>query len=147
MTPPEQQPVRALALAGLAASWVAMSVGYWLPGLGLPRMDVAMWNGNLLVPDTTSVGLAWTVGAIQGLGFGALLGIVYGRVARPRLPGPAALRGIIWGSALAVVFGMVLMPLLYGAGIFGVRWSSAMPVTVAVWHLAYGATLGVCERL
>ena len=48
MVEPSPRPIRALALAGLAATWVALSVGYWLPGIGLPRMDVALWNGNLL---------------------------------------------------------------------------------------------------
>jgi hypothetical protein len=143
----DSQPVRALALAGLAATWVALTVGYWLPGLGLPRIDMALWNGNLLAPDITAVGLAWVVGALQTLGLGTLLGIVYGRLMRDRLPGPAPLRGAIWGAVLGIATGMVIMPLLYGAGLFGVRWDPLMPVSLAIWHLSWGITVGVTERL
>jgi len=141
------RPIRALALAGLAATWVALSVGYWLPGIGLPRMDVALWNGNLLVPEATTIGLAWAVGAVQTLGLGTLLGIAYGRLMRDRLPGPPALRGAIWGCVIGIPAGMVIMPLLYGAGIFGARWDPAMPVAVAIWYLAWGVTVGITERL
>ena len=141
------RPISALALAGLASTWVALSVGYWLPGIGLPRMDVALWNGNLLVPDITSVGLAWVVGAIQTLGLGTLFGIAYGRLMRDRLPGPPALRGAIWGCVIGILAGMVIMPLLYGAGIFGSRWDPAMPLAVAIWYLVWGISVGITERL
>jgi hypothetical protein len=141
------RPVRTLALAGLVATWVALTVGYWLPAIGLPRMDIALLNGNLLVPESSSVGLAWTVGAIQTLGLGVLLGIAYGRVMRHRLPGPPAMRGAIWGCVIGIGVGMVLMPLLYGAGIFGVRWAPTMPLAIALWHLAWGTAVGITERL
>jgi hypothetical protein len=141
------RPIRALALAGLAATWVALTVGYWLPGVGLPRIDVALWNGNLLAPDTTDVGFAWILGALQTLGLGTLLGIVYGRVMRHRLPGGAAIRGAIWGSVVGIAAGMVIMPLLYGAGLFGVYWDPLMPFSLVVWHLTWGVTVGITERL
>ena len=141
------RPISALALAGLASTWVALSVGYWLPGIGLPRMDVALWNGNLLVPDITSVGLAWVVGAVQTLGLGTLFGIAYGRLMRDRLPGPPALRGAIWGCVIGILAGMVIMPLLYGAGMFGSRWDPTMPLAVAIWYLVWGISLGITERL
>ncbi len=147
MVEPSPRPISALALAGLASTWVALSVGYWLPGIGLPQMDVALWNGQLLVPDITSVGLAWVVGALQTLGLGTLFGIAYGRLMRDRLPGPPALRGAIWGAVIAIPAGMVIMPLLYGAGIFGSRWDPAMPLAVAIWYLVWGVSVGITERL
>ncbi|NKB89944.1 MAG: hypothetical protein GKS06_17155 [Acidobacteria bacterium] len=143
----EARPVRALALAGLSATWIALTLGYWMPAIGLPRMDLALWNGNLLVPATSTVGFAWTIGALQTLGLGTLLGIAYGRVMRDQLPGASALRGAIWGVVIGVVVGMVLMPLLYGAGLFGVRWDPLMPISIGIWHLTWGTAVGVIERL
>ena len=40
-----------------------------------------------------------------------------------------------------------VMPLLYGAGVFGVRWDTLMPLSIVLWHLVWGVAVGVIERL
>lgn len=132
-------------LPGTVATFVALTIGYWLPGIGLPRLDFPLLNGNLLVPDTTAVSFAWTVGLAQTLGIGVLLGLMYGEWARERLPGGPATKGAIWGLVVGCVAGFTVFPLLYGGGLFGSRWDTGTPMALVAWFLAWGATLGLAD--
>jgi len=139
--------LRRAGFAGLVATFVATTLGYWLPGLGLLRLDFPILNGNLIVPDTTAVSFAWLVGAAQTAGLGALLAGIYAGWLRDRLPGRPWLRGTIWGALLGVVSGLTVFPLLYGAGVFGLAWDPVAPVSLAVWYGSWGAALGAQEHL
>lgn len=139
--------VRSAATAGVIATFVSLTAGYWIPAVGLIRLDFASLNGNLLVPDTTAVSFAWTVGLVHTCALGAILAVVYSAWVRQRLPGSAWLRGAIWGAVVGVVSGLTIFPLLYGAGAFGLAWDPAAPIALAIWHLVWGLTLGGLEQL
>ena len=128
---------------GILATFVAMSAGYWLPAIDLPRLDFATLNGNLVVPESSSASFSWTIGLLQTFGFGALLAHVYGLYVEPHLPGPAWMRASLWGLVLAVVSGLTVFPLLYGVGIFGADRDGAMPVALVLWYLLWGLVLGL----
>jgi hypothetical protein len=128
------------------ATFVAMSVGYWLPGLGLPRLDFAQMNGNLLVPEQSTASFAWTVGLVDIFLLGMLAAVVYGRYLRSRLPGTGPVRGLIWGLVLCTVTGLTAFPLLFGGGVFGVRWDPGAPIALVLWHVAWGVTLGIVDE-
>lgn len=130
---------------GVIATLAALTVGYWAPGLGLPRLDLPMLNGNLLVPEATSAAFGWTVGLAHTLVLGGFLGAVYRRMIRARLPGGPATRGALWGLVVGTFAGFTVFPLLYGAGIFGLQWGPGAPVTIVLWFLTWGATLGIVD--
>lgn len=138
--------MRRAAIGGLVATFVALTVGFWLPGLGLPRLDYPLLNGNLLVPESTSVSFGWLLGLAHTLGLGALLAVVYSVWVRDRLPGAAWLRGLIWGALVVAVGGLTVFPLLYGAGVFARNWHPTAGITLVIWHLSWGLALGVLEQ-
>lgn len=146
MVPSPQKTRRSWPLVGASATFVANSVGYWLPGLGLPRLDFATLNGNLMVPELAAASFSWAVGALQTYALGALMAVVYGRYVRARLPGNGAVRGMLWGAVLMLFSGLTAFPLLFGAGFFGMTWHAAMPASLLLWHLTWGLTLGLIDE-
>lgn len=127
----------------IVAAASALTVGYWLPAMGLPRLDLALLNGNLLVPETTSAAFGWTVGLAHIFVVSALAAEIHRRWVDRRLPGGPATRGALWGLVLAMFSGLTLFPLLYGGGVFGLDWDAGFPVTLALWFLTWGAVLGL----
>jgi len=121
----------------------ALTVGYWLPALGLPRLDLAMLNGNLLVPETTSAAFGWSIGTIHTFLLSGLAAEVLHRWVDRRLPGGPATRGALWGLTLGMFAGLTLFPLLYGGGIFGLDWDPGFPVTLGLSFLTWGTVLGL----
>ncbi len=130
-------------IAGATATFVAQSVAYWLPALGLPRLDMPLLNGNVIAPESTALAFSWSVGALHTLGVGALLGYAHERWVRTWLPGGPVGEGVLWGLVVGLVSGLAVFPLLYGGGLFGSDWSPSMPATLACWYLAWGGTLGL----
>ncbi len=123
------------ASAGLVATFVALTVGYWLPGIGLLRLDFPALNGNLIVPASTASAGVWLIGAGQTFGIGTLLAVVYARWIRSRLPGRGPTRGLVWGALVGVVAGLTVFPLVYGGGVFGIAWEAQAPLAMALWFL------------
>ena len=135
--------VRAAVWAGLLATFVAMVAGTWFPGLSLPRIDLASLNGDFLVPEGASVSFSWTMGLLQLGAGGVVMALLYALYIQTLLPGPGWAGGMIWGGVLCLVSGLTLFPLIYGGGVFGSAWDSAYPLALAVWHLLWGAVLGI----
>lgn len=140
-----EQTCRPALVAGAAAVFVAQSVAYWLPALGLPRLDMALLNGNLIAPESTGVDFAWSIGALHTFGVGGFLGYVHQRWVRRWLPGGPVTAGLLWGVVVGLVSGLAVFPLLYGGGLFGSDWDPSMPVTVACWYLVWGGVLGLAR--
>jgi len=134
-----------MARAGAVATFVALSVGYWLPAIGLPRLDFPALNGNLLVPESSGAAFAWTIGLLDTFALGMLAAVVYARWLRSRLPGHGVTRATIWSLVLMVISGLAAFPLLFGAGAFGVAWGAMTPIALVLWHLAWGVTLGIAD--
>lgn len=133
------------ALAGAVATFVAVTAGYWLPGIGLLRIDFPTLNGNVIMPVSTASAAAWMIGAAQTFGIGALLGVIYLCWIRDRLPGEGPTRGLVWGALVGVVAGLTVLPLVYGGGVFGLAWAPQAPVALAAWFIVWGAALGITE--
>lgn len=132
--------------AGVAATLAGLTTAYWAPMLALPRIDLALRAGNLLVPEATPVSFAWTVGLGHTLVMGGFLAAIYQRWLVERLPGGPATRGALWGLVAATFAGLTVFPLLFGGGAFGIRWDQATPVTLMACGLVWGTTLGLFER-
>ena len=91
---------------------------------------------------TESVGVrAPVAGWLFHFFVGTLLwGGVFG-FAHDFLPGPSWVRGMIFAAAAALIVLLAVAPLT-GAGLFCFRLGIFAPLTVALFHLAYGAILG-----
>ena len=135
--------VRAAVWGGLLATFVATVAGYWFPAIGLPSLDFASLNGNLLVPTDASIDLIWTMGLLQLFGGGVVVSLLYGLYVQRHLPGPGWLRGMIWGGVLCLVVGLTVLPLLHGAGIFGSAWDGRTALSLIAWYLLWGCVLGI----
>ena len=91
---------------------------------------------------TAAVGLHAPVGLLFHFFVGTLLwGGAFG-VAHDWLPGPSWVRGILFGSAIALVVMLGVAPLT-GSGFLCLKLGVLAPVVVALFHLSYGAILGL----
>ena len=129
--------------SGVLATFCALTAGYAMPGLGLPRIDLAILTGNLLVPESASATFSWAVGILHALGFGGVLGLAYESGVQRFLPGRGWLRGAIWGVVFGAVTGLTVVPILFGGGLYGLDWDTAMPVSWIGFHLLWGIALGI----
>jgi hypothetical protein len=134
-------------LAGAAAGLVAtlaleavritgFSLG-WMPG-DLPRlMGVLLTDRFMLGPSTLSDILGWAYHFWNGVCFGIIFAVLFGR------------RSLLWAVAYAelIAAGFLLSPVVksFGIGVMGSDMPS-MPATVALAHLAYGLVLGLLIR-
>jgi hypothetical protein len=116
-----------------------------MPALGLPRLDFASLNGNLIAPESSGASFAWLIGLADTFALGVVAAMVYGRFLRRLLPGTGPVRGAIWGLVLCAVVGLTAFPLLFGAGVFGLRWDATTPIALVIWHVAWGLTLGLVD--
>ena len=91
---------------------------------------------------TQALGMrALPVGLLFHFFVGTLLwGGAFG-VAHDYLPGPSWLRGILFAVAASLIVMLAVLPAV-GAGPFGMRCGPFAPLVFALFHLAYGATLG-----
>lgn len=143
---PIRVPARRWIEAGSLATFAAVSAGYWMPALGLPRLDFASLNGNLIAPESSGASFAWSIGLLDTFALGILAAMVYGRYLRHRLPGSGPVRGLIWAAVVCAVVGLTAFPLLFGAGVFGLRWDGAMPIALVLWHGVWGLSLGLADE-
>ena len=142
---PRHFDARGWSVAGLVATFAAVSAGYWMPALGLPRLDFASLNGNLVAPESSGAAFAWSVGLLDTFALGALGALLYGRFLRSRLPGSGPVRASLWALVLCAIVGLTAFPLLFGAGVFGIRWDPATPIALVSWHLVWGVALGIID--
>ena len=141
--------LRAAALAGVvaaAAYAAAMEADLRLTG---HRTDDLKLIGRPLVRNPTR---AKPIGALIHALNGAILGVLYARSVRHRLPGPPWLRGVVFAS----IENAALYPLLRFEHLHpGIRdaqldryWHRTAFLQSIPRHLAYGAVLGALyERL
>jgi len=91
---------------------------------------------------TAAVGLHAPVGLLFHFFVGTLLwGGAFG-IVHDWLVGPSWVRGVLFGSAAALVVMFGVAPLT-GAGFLCLKLGVWAPVVVALFHLAYGAILGL----
>ena len=91
---------------------------------------------------TTAVGLHAPLGLLFHFFVGTLLwGGVFG-IAHDWLVGPSWVRGVLFGSATALVVMLGVAPLT-GSGFLCLKLGVLAPIVVALFHLSYGAILGL----
>lgn len=136
-------------VAGFGAIHIADMIGYWMTGIGLPKLDFAFFNGIILMPQADP-----TTQWFEGMFFHTLNGMVfalgYALLIFPRLgktltTGRNVARGVGMGMVLATLSCLWWIPALHGnldPGFFSHNLGWDMVLAVYVWHLAWSLGLG-----
>lgn len=137
-------------LAGLIATHMATIIGYWLPSIGLPRLDWNLINGAVYLPQVSKPMTFWTGGFFHYTD-GLVFTIVYAVALHPAMPwrwtslGNLA-KGLVLGTALAVISCIWMIPRVYAvphAGFFSANLGWKLVLAVFVWHWVYGLNVGL----
>jgi hypothetical protein len=128
-------------LAGLVATVVlaAMMIFQGMMGL-IPGLNVAAMIAAII---GSSVAVGWIIHLLVhtiagGGGFAILYNVIPG--------GSAPIKGIVYGIVAWLVLMFIVMPLA-GVGLFGLGLGMVAPVTVLVFHIIFGAVLGVVYQM
>lgn len=147
-------PVGGPALIGLIAVQIATIIGYFLRGIGLPQVPWPLFNGVLFAPgagDFAHYGQegSFFVGQSIHMVDGVLFAILFAIAFQSRLGKVNAIaKGIIYSMILALISAGFLVPYVYvprqGYGLFSFYGPDSwkLPVSIALFHLAYGFMLG-----
>ena len=162
-----RHPVGGAALAGLIATQVGTIWGYYAPGIGLPSLPFPAYNGLLFSPasvakDFSNFGnpSSWFLGQSVHYANGIVFAFMFAFLAYSKLPTffpkmRSVQKGIVFGLTQTVISLGFLFPYVYaprsGFGFFSFgdnafgnnhqHWK--LPAAVLVWHLVYGALLGL----
>ncbi len=150
-------PVAAILLIGLIATHIATLIGYYLPGVGLPDLKWAHFNGAFLGNSTEgdvsgSFINGYIVHTIDGIAFAVL----FAALVRSKLTflKNGILKGVFYGLLLGIISIGFLIPYVYapkaGFGLFSFgdndfgtnpdHWK--LPFAVLLWHAIYGGIIG-----
>lgn len=136
-------------VAGFAALHIADMIGYWLPGIGLPKLDFAYFNGTLLMPDAAATP-QWFEGHIFHTFNGMVFALGYALVIFPLLGKTLTTarnvgRGIAMGMVLATLSCLWWIPEQFpdlNAGFMSLNLGWKLVLGVYLWHLAWSLALG-----
>lgn len=136
-------------VAGFAALHIADMIGYWLPGIGLPKLDFAYFNGSILMP-TAAATPQWFEGHIFHTLNGIVFALGYALVVFPLLgktltTARNVARGVAMGMVLATLSCLWWIPTQFpdlhpGFMSHNLGWN--LVLGVYVWHLAWSLALG-----
>lgn len=136
-------------VAGFAALHIADMFGYWMPGIGLPKLDFAYFNGAILMPDAAA-----TPQWLQGQFFHTMNGIVFALgyallifplMGKTLTTGRNVARGVAMGMVLATLSCLWWIPTQnpgLNAGFMSHNLGWDLVLGVYVWHLAWSLALG-----
>jgi hypothetical protein len=136
-------------VAGVAAIHIADMIGYWLPGIGLPKLDFAFFNGAIVMPTASA-----SPQFFEGQLFHSLNGIVfalgYALLVFPLLgktltTSRNVARGVAMGMVLATLSCLWWIPTQdpdRHAGFMSHNLGWDLVLGVYVWHLAWSLALG-----
>ncbi len=159
--------VKAAALAGFVATQIGTIWGYYAIGIGLPSLPFPAYNGLLfsrpsVAGDFSNFGNAasWFLGQSIHFTNGIVFALMFALVAYKSLPTflpkmKSVQKGLVFGVVQTIVSIGFLFPYVYapksGFGVFSFgdnafgnnhdHWK--LPFAVLVWHLVYGAVLGL----
>jgi hypothetical protein len=138
-------------LAALIATHLATVIGFWLPSVGLPRLDWPSTNGMVYLPHASS-GVQFLTGGIFHYTDGLVFALLFAVLLHPAMPWRSTtlgnvLKGLTLGMILSVISCLWMMPRVYfphaHAGFFSVNLGWKVILAVFVWHFVYGLHLGV----
>jgi hypothetical protein len=136
-------------VAGFAALHIADMIGYWLPGIGLPKLDFAYFNGTILMPDAPAT-TQWFEGHIFHTFNGMVFALGYALIVFPLLGKTLTTarnvgRGIGMGMVLATLSCLWWIPYNFPelhAGFMSLNLGWKLVLGVYLWHLAWSLALG-----
>jgi hypothetical protein len=143
-------PVSSAILAGLVATHLATVIGYWMPGVGLPRLDWNRVNGAIFTPNQSPV-VQFVSGGFFHYADGIVLSLLFALLMHPRLPGRNTplnnvLKGLAFGTLLTIIALVFMVPRVYlphdGVGFFSINLGWKFLLAVFLWHVVYGLHLG-----
>jgi hypothetical protein len=140
-------------LAGLVATHIATIVGYFMPAIGLPKLDWNTANGAVYTPGASPL-VQFVTGGIFHYVDGIVFTLLYVVALHPRLPWRNTPRGnmakaLTFGTILAVLSVAVMTPLVYApamganAGFLSLNFGWIFVLAVFLWHWLYAIHLGV----
>lgn len=162
-----RHPVGGAAVAAFVATQVGTIWGYYAKGIGLPSLPFPNYNGALFAPasvakdfsnfgNTGSFFVGQSIHMINGIVFGMMFALVAYKTLPTFLPKMKSVpKGLVFGIVQTIISIGFLFPYVYapksGFGIFSFganalgtnpdHWK--LPVAVLLWHLIYGALLGL----
>lgn len=136
-------------VAGFAALHIADMIGLWMPGIDLPKLDFAFFNGTIVMPTAPSTPqwfeghLFHTMnGMVFALGYALLIFPLMGKtLTTARNVG----RGVVMGMVLATLSCLWWIPTQHkelhpGFMSHNLGWN--LVLAVYVWHLAWSLAIG-----
>ncbi len=123
--------------AGTIGLEIVREIGFHLGGMpgDMPKLlGVLLLNRFALGPDTLSNIAGWSYHFWNGISFGIIYSVLFGRGKK--------WAGIIFALAMAAGFMMSPAVVAMGVGHFGVNFGWGFPATVILAHVAFGALLG-----
>jgi hypothetical protein len=136
-------------VAGFAALHIANMIGYWMPGIGLPKLDFAYFNGAILMPNAAATP-QWFEGQLFHAFNGIVFALGYALVIFPRLGKTLTTarnvgRGVAMGMVLATMSCLWWIPTQHpelNPGFMSHNLGWELVLAVYVWHLAWSLALG-----
>ncbi|MFD2082848.1 hypothetical protein SAMN05421678_11860 [Actinopolymorpha cephalotaxi] len=136
-------------VAGFAALHIADMIGYWLPGVGLPKLDFAFFNGSLLMPKVPGAP-QWFEGHIFHTLNGLVFALGYALLIFPLMgktltTARNVARGVAMGMTLATLSCLWWIPTQFPAlhaGFMSHNLGWNLVLAVYVWHLAWSLAIG-----
>jgi hypothetical protein len=136
---------RAVTVA-FVATFIATVYGYWEVLFGLPKLDFASILGRRLVPEGSSPEFVFNWGMAQHFIDSIIMGVLYVQFFHSAYRWSHWVSGLTFGILVWIASGLVTSP-LFQMGFFWSAWGDTAPLGVFLWHLIWGAVLGITLRL
>ncbi|MFF1819788.1 hypothetical protein ACFVWG_20980 [Kribbella sp. NPDC058245] len=140
-------------LAGLVAVHIATITGFFMPGIGLPKLDWNTANGLIYRP-TSSANVQFLAGGVMHYMDGVAFAVLYALGLHPLLSRfirstsvGNLLKGVLFGLLLATISAAFMAPRVYypdlHIGFFSHRLGWQTVFAIYLWHVVYGLHLGL----
>jgi len=153
----EEHPVGGLALIGVIATQLGTYFGYCFNAIGLPQLPWPAYNGALIAGAAGDKGASWGnpiaqyfTGQSMHFVNGIVFCILFGVIAHKAIPvANHVVKGLIYGVIMTIISIGFLVPYAYapkqGYGLFSFDTPNGwkLPAGVLLWHLIYGAVIGL----
>ncbi len=143
--------VVAAILAGIVATHMATIIGFWLPAVGLPKLDWPSVNGGVYTPYGSAI-QQFVSGSVFHYTDGVVFAVVFALTLHHLLPwrntelGNLA-KGLFFGTVLAIISCGFMVPLVYfpqfHPGFFSLNLGWKVILAIFLWHWVYGLFLGL----
>jgi hypothetical protein len=160
----DSKPILSLLVVGVIATQLGTYFGYVFPAIGLPVLPWPLYNGilastiadgfNATVVDqgfavsSNSFFMGHTLHFVNGVVFAMLWGVMFREDIAKWVKNNIA-RGLVYGVIMTIISAGLLVPYAYvaeqGYGLFLFDGPDGwkLPFGILVWHLIYGAFLGL----